>query len=77
LPEENEVQEMQCKCGGEITRSEREIKTLAKAEEYFIDVDGTDLPLQITEKKCTACGRCAITVYNLNYKLLNRLGQFV
>ena len=69
---------MYCKCGlddGEMSYSQHEVKTLKKAEEYFIDVDGRDLPLLISKHTCSACSRVAGKVFSNYGKLLTKFGQ--
>lgn len=69
---------MYCKCGmdkAEMSHTQHEVKTLRKAEEYFLDVDGRDLPLLVSKHSCSVCNRVAGKVFNTYGKLLTKFGQ--
>jgi len=55
--------------------TQHEVKTLRKAEEYYLNVDGTDLPILISKYSCNVCGRAAGKVFNVRGKLLTKFGQ--
>ena len=60
---------MQCKCGGVMTESTHEVKTLKKATEWGKEVKESELPLKIHQNKCV-CGR-------LNYMVENNAGFII
>lgn len=69
---------MYCKCGldkAEMSYTQHEVKTLRKAEEYFLSVDGTDLPILVSKHSCKVCGRAAGQIFNVRGKLLTKFGQ--
>jgi hypothetical protein len=58
-------EEMQCKCGGEITRDAREIKTRKKAEEWM-DYNHSFAPVMLNHFKCDGCGKEARIIEDMN-----------
>ena len=61
---------MQCKCGGTMSESTHEVKTLKKAIEWCKDAKESDLPLTINQNKCGGCGRLHFQVANNEYSII-------
>lgn len=55
---------MQCKCGGIMSESTHEVKTLKKAIEWGKNVKESELPLKIHQNKCEGCGRLSYLAEN-------------
>ena len=61
---------MQCKCGNNMTTQVHKVKTLKKGLEWWNIAEDENLPLQIHQNKCGACGR-------LHYKVADNKGNLV
>ena len=48
---------MMCPCGETTVERQHEVKTLAKAREWFSGVEKTDLPILVNRDLCPSCGR--------------------
>lgn len=48
---------MQCPCGSETALSSHEVKTLAKATEWYLAASDDVLPITIERDICPGCGR--------------------
>lgn len=64
---------MQCACGGELTESTHEVKTLAKAIEWSSLVQSQHLPIHVHQSKCV-CGRMMRKVYDNQKNVIFRKG---
>jgi hypothetical protein len=67
---------MQCKCGAETSYQQHEVKTMAKASEWFAEVKESQLPIIVGQDKCPGCGRIAygITSESARTEVLYRQG---
>ncbi len=54
---------MLCPCGSETRNQQHEVRTKAKALEWFAEVKDGELPILVNQDKCPGCGRLAYSVY--------------
>lgn len=64
---------MECPRGSSCTESEHEVKTIAKAQEWFEGAQESDLPIKVNQVKA-ANGRLAISIYSNYGKLIHKRG---
>ena len=64
---------MECPKGGLISETEHQVKTIAKAVEWFAGAKESDLPIKIRQFTAKG-GRCMIKVSDKNGKLIHQRG---
>lgn len=64
---------MYCNRGSTTTESTHEVKTLAKAKEWFSDVLESDLPIKVNQHTA-ANGRIYATIFNNRNEQIHRRG---
>jgi len=61
---------MDCSCGGSVSESNHQVKTAAGAGVYGIW--DSPLPLTVETKRCRACGRVLITIFDANMQQIRQ-----
>ncbi len=57
-----------CPCGGHLSDSQHEVKTLKTAIAWDASISDTDLPIIVNQRKCQSCGRLDKTITKHNKK---------
>lgn len=65
--------QMQCPRGGVTTYTEHQVKTLAKAKEWWVGTAKEDLPITV-HKTVTSNGRMSLFVTRWDNKIIHRRG---